>query len=78
MTENLANGYSSKRSQRELSDEYQQDAVLKDVFSKFQKCLRPCAFDESSLGIERVKKMEEIMNPKKVYLEVYCQKGEIN
>ena len=70
MTENLANGYSSKRSQ--------QDAVLKDVFSKFQKCLRPCAFDKSSLGIERVKKMEEIMNTKKVYLEVYCQKGQIN
>ena len=51
MTETLANGYSSKSTQRELSDEYQQDAVK--VF--FQKSFHPCAFDESSLGIGRVK-----------------------
>ena len=47
MTETLARGYSVERTQRELSDEYQHDRV----FDGFQKSLRHCALDESSLSI---------------------------
>ena len=36
--------------QRELSNEYQHDRVL----DGFQKSLRPCALDESSVSIRRV------------------------
>ena len=50
MTETLAYGYSSESTQVELSNEYQHDMV-KMVF----KSLRPCALDESSLSIRRVK-----------------------
>ena len=44
MTETLAYGYSSESTQRELSNEYQFDRVL-----------RPCALNESSPSIGRVK-----------------------
>ena len=50
MTETLANGYSSERTQRELSINYQHDVVL----MVFKKSLRPCALDERSLSIGRV------------------------
>ena len=49
MTETLAYGYSSESAQRELSNEYLHD---KDGF---QRSLHPCALDESSLSIGRVK-----------------------
>ena len=51
MTETLTNGYSSESAQRELSNEYQQDRV----WMVFVKSLHPCALDESSLSIGRVK-----------------------
>ena len=51
ITETLAFGYSYESTQQELSNEYQHDRVL-DVF---QKSLRPCALEKSSLSIERVK-----------------------
>ena len=54
MTETLAHGYSSESTEQELSDEYQHDRV----FSKhdgFQRFLRSCSLDESSLSIGRVK-----------------------
>ena len=47
----LANGHSSESTQRELSNEYQHDRVL----DGFQKSLRPCSLDKSSLSIGRVK-----------------------
>ena len=50
LTETLANGYSSERTQWELSNEYQLDRV--EVV--FQKSLHPCALDESRLSIRRV------------------------
>ena len=56
MTETLAHGYSSKSTQRELSNEYQHDMVEK----LFKKSLHPCALDESSLtkgSIGRVNKL---------------------
>ena len=49
MSETLANGYSSKSSQKELSNEFLHDRVK--MFFNF---LRSCALDESSLGIGRV------------------------
>ena len=51
MTETLAYGYSSERTQRELSNEYQ----TWQGYDGFQKSLRPCASDGSSLSIGRVK-----------------------
>ena len=51
MTETLANGYLYERTQRDRSNECQLDRVL----VIFQKSLLPCALDESSLSIERVK-----------------------
>ena len=50
MIENLARWYSSESTQLELSNEYQLDRV-----STFSKYLHPCALDESSLSIGRVK-----------------------
>ena len=47
MTETLAYGYSSDSTQLELSNVYQQDRV------QIQTSLRPCAYDEISLSIER-------------------------
>ena len=52
MTETLAYEYSSESIQWEVSDEYQHDRVKKG----FQKFLRFCAFEESSLSIERAKR----------------------
>ena len=52
MIETLANGYSSKSTQRELSNEYQHNRVK----MVFKKSLRPCALDKSSFSIGRVKK----------------------
>ena len=52
MTETMANGYSSESTQRELSNEYQHDRVFMD----FEKSLRLCALEESSLSIVRVKR----------------------
>ena len=49
MTETLANGYSSKSTQRELSNEYVHDRVY--MVLNFS---RSCALDESSLSIGRV------------------------
>ena len=51
MTETLAHGYSSESAQLELSNEYQHDRGL----DGFQKSLHPCAFEECSLSIKRVK-----------------------
>ena len=51
MTGTLAHVSSSESTQRELFNEYQHDRVLKG----FQIFLHSCAFDESSLSIERVK-----------------------
>ena len=51
MTETLANGYSSESTQWELSNEYHDDWVQ----MSFVKSLHPCALDESSLSIRRVK-----------------------
>ena len=51
MAETLAHEYSSESTQRELSNEYQDDRVK--VVS--QKSLRSCPLDESSLSIGRVK-----------------------
>ena len=50
MTETLAHGYSSESTQRDLSNEYQQDRVL----MVFRKSLHLCALDESSLSKGRV------------------------
>ena len=49
--ETLAHGYSSESTRRELFNEYQHDRVYK----KLKKTLHPCALDESSLSIGRVK-----------------------
>ena len=49
MTETLANGYSSKSTQRELSNEYQHVGL-----DGFQNNMYPCALDKSSLSIVRV------------------------
>ena len=49
MTENLAYGYSSESNPWGQYIQYQQGS---DVFQKY---LRPCALDESSLSIGRVK-----------------------
>ena len=54
MNETLAYGYSSDSTQRELSNEYQHDG--------FQKSVHPCALDESSLSIGRVKKIYKSYN----------------
>ena len=51
MTETLANGYSSERTQWELFNEYHHDRILDD----FQKTLRPSALDKSSLSIDKAK-----------------------
>ena len=51
MTETLAHGYSSESTHREQTNEYQPDRVLDD----FQKSLCPCALEECSLSIGRVK-----------------------
>ena len=51
MIETMAHRYSSESAQGELSNEYQRNRVK--MF--FKKSLRPCAFDESSLSIGRVK-----------------------
>ena len=51
MTGTLADGYSSESTQQEPSNEYQHDRV----WMVFKNNLRPCALDESSLSIERVK-----------------------
>ena len=51
MTETLAYGYSYESTQRELSNEYQDDRVL----DGFQKYLHLCALDERSLSIGRVR-----------------------
>ena len=50
MTKTLANGYSNESAQRELSNEYQHEGS-----DGYQKSLRHCAWDESSLSIGRVK-----------------------
>ena len=55
MNENLAYGFSSQSFQKELSNECQYDRVGSDGF---QKSLPPCAWDESSLSIERVKPIQ--------------------
>ena len=52
MTENLANRYSSDRTQWELSNEYWS---AWQVLKGFQKSLHPCALDGSSLSIGSVK-----------------------
>ena len=52
MIETLAHGYLLESTQRELSKEYQHDRCLDVVV--FQKSLRPCALDASSLSIGRV------------------------
>ena len=49
MAPTLAHGYSSESSQRELSHEYQQG------LDGFQNALHPCALNQSSSSIERVK-----------------------
>ena len=49
MTDTLAYGYSSERTQSELSNEYQYDS------DKIQKSLHSFALDESSLSITQVK-----------------------
>ena len=54
MNENLANWYSYESTQRELSNEYQHD------IDAFQKTLCPCALEESSLSIGRVKGCKEV------------------
>ena len=51
MTKTLTNGYSSKSTQRELSNKYQHDRV----WVVFGNILYPCAFDKSSPCIGRVK-----------------------
>ena len=56
MTETLAYGYPSESARRELSNEYQDDRVQ----ILFQKSLPPCALDESSLSIGRVKVMASV------------------
>ena len=53
MTETLANGYSSESTRRELSNVY----TNMTGFGWFSKILCPCALDESSLSIGRVKVM---------------------
>ena len=50
MTETQAIGYSFESTQWELSTEYQHDSL-----DGFQKALRRCALDRSSLSIGRVK-----------------------
>ena len=50
MTEYLVHGYSSESTQRELSNEYQQDRV-----KIFQKYLHPCVLGQSNINIGRVK-----------------------
>ena len=50
-TETLAHGYSSKISQRELSNEI----PTKQGLDGFQKSLHSCALDVSSFSIRRVK-----------------------
>ena len=47
MTETLAHGYSSERTQRELSNEYQYDKVS----MIFQKSFHPCVLDERNLSM---------------------------
>ena len=56
MTETLAYGYSYESTQRELSNEYQQDRVS----NGFQKSLHSCALDERSLSIGRVNSLESL------------------
>ena len=50
MIKTLEHGYSYKSYQCELSDEYQHDRVREG----FQKSLRPCSLDESSLTMQDV------------------------
>ena len=65
MAKTLANGYSSERSQRELSNEYQQG------LDGFQKSLCPCALDESGLSIGKVKLSFKFCIDKEISI-LYC------
>ena len=56
MTVTLAHEYSSESTQRELSNEYQHGMVSMILKNR----LRPCALDESSLRIGRVKKFLQV------------------
>ena len=57
MNKTLVNRYSYESTQRELSNEYQNDTG----FDVYQKSLRSCALEESSFSIGKVKIVVEEM-----------------